>query len=63
MSEERKGPYREHGPAWEAARAFGFDLSLIETNLELTPAERVRKHSRALAMAIALREAGERSRA
>lgn len=42
--------------AWKAAEAYGFDMSLIEANLRRTPAERVRMHARALALALALRE-------
>ncbi|MFH1733005.1 MAG: hypothetical protein ABIF82_15335 [Planctomycetota bacterium] len=45
------------GPAWRAAEDYGIDMSLIESNLRKTPAERVRAHSRALATALALREA------
>lgn len=42
--------------AWKAAEAYGFDMSLIETNLRRTPAERIVAHARALALAIALRQ-------
>lgn len=42
--------------AWEAAEAYGFDMSLIEANLRRTPADRIRAHARALALAIALRQ-------
>ncbi|NQT85919.1 hypothetical protein HQ560_04095 [bacterium] len=31
------------GPAWRAAEEFGCDMSLIEENLRLTPAERIRR--------------------
>ncbi|MBI2014833.1 MAG: hypothetical protein HYV94_01885 [Candidatus Rokubacteria bacterium] len=47
--------------AWQAAEAYGFDMSLIESNLEKTPHERIRAHGRALAAALALRAAVERS--
>jgi hypothetical protein len=50
------------GPAWRAAEAYGCDMSLIESNLRRTPAERIRDHSRALATATALREAMEHRR-
>ena len=43
------------GPAWKAAEAYGFDMSLIECSLELTPAERIRQHSQALKTAMMLR--------
>jgi hypothetical protein len=42
--------------AWEAAEAYGFDMSLIEANLRRTPAERIRAHARALALATTLQE-------
>ena len=29
------------GPAWQAAIDFGLDMSLVEENLALTPAERL----------------------
>ena len=42
--------------AWKAAEAYGFDMSLIEANLRRTPAERIRMHARALALALSLRQ-------
>ena len=30
-----------YGPEWDAAVEFGIDVSLIESNAELTPAERI----------------------
>ena len=32
---------RPKGPAWRAAEELGLDMSLVECNLELTPAERI----------------------
>jgi hypothetical protein len=29
------------GPAWDAAIAYGIDVTLLERNLELTPSERL----------------------
>jgi len=46
--------------AWEEAERAGFDMSLIEHNLTLSVWERIRAHSRALEMALALREAREK---
>jgi hypothetical protein len=43
--------------AWEAARAYGMDMSLLEANLQLTPLQRIRAHARALNEALLLREA------
>ena len=46
--------------AWAAAEAYGCDMSLLECSIRKTPAERIQAHSRALAAALALREAMER---
>lgn len=46
--------------AWEEAERAGFDMSLIEHDLTLSVWKRIRAHSRALAMALALREAMEK---
>jgi hypothetical protein len=43
--------------AIEEARRAGFDLSLIESNLALTPEERALRHESALELVLALREA------
>lgn len=32
-----------YGPEWAAAVEFGIDVSLLESNLRLTPAERLRE--------------------
>ncbi len=48
------------GPAWRAAVAYGFDMSLIEIALSQTPEERLASHQRALDMVLAVKEAGER---
>lgn len=45
------------GPAWRAAEAAGFDMSLIELNLAKTPLQRMRDHDRALAQVNLLRDA------
>lgn len=45
---------------WAAADAYGCDMSLLESSLHRTPSERLRVHGRALAAALALREATER---
>ena len=36
------------GPAWKEAEAAGFDMSLVEENLRMTPWERLLDHGRAL---------------
>ena len=45
------------GPAWRAAEDYGIDMSLIESNLRKTPAERIRANSLAAASALALKKA------
>ena len=58
MAEEKLAykPSRE-GPAWQAARAYGIDVSLLEDSLKLTPLERIRTHARALDEVLMLRDA------
>ena len=46
--------------AWAAAEEYGCDMSLLESNLRKTPAERLRAHGRALAAALALKQPAER---
>jgi len=48
------------GPAWRAAMKYGFDMSLIEDALRLTPEQRLEQHQRALDMILEVKEAGER---
>ncbi len=36
------------GPAWRAAMNYGFDMSLVEDALQLTPEQRLEQHQRAL---------------
>jgi hypothetical protein len=43
--------------AIEAARAAGFDLDLLDSNLALPPEERWRQHNLALEMALELQQA------
>lgn len=50
-------PARNTRSAWRRAEEYGFDMSLVEENLRLTPAQRLRAHSSALALADRLREA------
>lgn len=48
----------DSNPALEAARRAGFDLALIDSNLALTPEQRVLRHDSALELVLALRKAG-----
>ena len=45
--------------AWEELAATGYDVSLLEENLRLTPLERIRQHDRARAAVLELRRAME----
>ncbi|MBI5771536.1 MAG: hypothetical protein HZA93_27430 [Verrucomicrobia bacterium] len=42
------------------AERVGFDLSLVDCNLAVTPEERCLRHAAALEFALALRAAGEK---
>ena len=60
MANETPRAPSDQRSAWAAAEAYGCDMSLLESALRKTPAERIRVHGRALAAALALREATER---
>jgi len=47
------------GPAWRAAAAHGYDMSLLEETLRLTPEQRLEMHQRALNTVLMVMEAGE----
>ncbi len=59
MANETPRAPSDQRSAWAAAEAYGCDMSLLESALRKTPAERIRVHGRALAAALALREATE----
>ena len=44
--------------AWHKAEKYGFDISIIKHNLELTPHERIVEHQKALKFYLTLKEAG-----
>ena len=48
------------GPAWRAAAEYGFDISLVEDALGMTPEQRLEQHQRALDMILEVMEPGER---
>ena len=48
------------GPAWRAAAEYGFDMSLVEDALQLTPEQRLEQHQHALDLILEVKEAGER---
>jgi hypothetical protein len=56
-------PSGEQGPAWQAAAASGFDMSLVELSLGLERWDRLLEHDDALAFATRLRDAVEPSHA
>jgi hypothetical protein len=47
------------GPAWRAAMEYGFDMSLIEASLKLTPEQRLVEHQQAIDFMIELQESGK----
>ncbi len=58
-----KRPAQRHDKqpdAWQAAADYGCDMELLEEHLAMTPAERVRAHASALALAEKLRAAMEK---
>ena len=60
---EERRPTSTDGPAWKAAERFGIDMSLLELSLQRTPLERLRVHSRALAMLSVVKEAAKQRHA
>ena len=45
------------GPAWRAACEYGFDMSLVEDALRMTPEQRIAEHQRALDLVLELEAA------
>ena len=45
------------GPAWRAACDYGFDMSLIEDALRMSPEKRIEEHQRALDLLLAIEAA------
>jgi hypothetical protein len=45
------------GPAWRAACEYGFDMSLVEDALRMTPEQRIKEHQRALDLMVAIQAA------
>ena len=45
---DESGVNAQEGPAWKAAREFGFDMSLVEVALGNTPEQRLDEHQRFL---------------
>lgn len=45
------------GPAWRAACEYGFDMSLVEDALLLTPEQRIAEHQLALNLVLEIEDA------
>jgi len=45
------------GPAWRAACEYGFDMSLVEDALLLTPEQRIAEHQLALDLVLEIEDA------
>ena len=48
------------GPAWRTACEYGFDMSLVEDALSMTPEQRIEQHQTALNFVLAV-EAGRKA--
>jgi hypothetical protein len=46
------------GPAWIAAHEYGFDMSLVEASLKLTPEQRLAEHQQVIDFLLEVQEAG-----
>ena len=56
------GPYvcpPDAGPAWRAAADYGFDMSLVEGALRMTPEQRIEEHQRALNLVLEIESSRE----
>jgi len=47
------------GPAWREAMESGFDMSLIEESLKLTPEQRLAEHQQVIDFLIELQESSQ----
>jgi hypothetical protein len=45
------------GPAWRAACEYGFDMSLIEDALRMSPEERIEEHQKSLDLLLTIEAA------
>jgi hypothetical protein len=55
------GEYRlppDAGPAWRAARDYGFDMSLIEASLKLSPEQRLAELQQVIDFLLEVQKAG-----
>ena len=49
------------GPAWRAAYEYGFDMSLVEDALRMTPEQRLEQHQHALNLVLEIEASRERN--
>jgi hypothetical protein len=47
------------GPAWRTAVEYGFDMSLIEESLKLTPEQRLAEHEQVINFLIEVQESNQ----
>jgi hypothetical protein len=47
------------GPAWRAARDYGFDMSLVDAFLKLSPEQRLAEHQQVINFLLEVQEAGQ----
>ena len=47
------------GLAWKLACDYGFDMSLVEASLKLTPEERLAEHQQVINFLLEVQEAGQ----
>lgn len=52
----KRSPRQTVKSAWEQAREYGIDMSILIANLKKTPAERLQQHHRALETVLLLRD-------
>lgn len=57
MAEKTHKKRKDSVSAWQEAEAAGFDMSLVEENLRMTPVARAQQHHQALNLALQLRAA------
>ncbi len=53
---------QEAGPAWRAAHEYGFDMSLVEDFLKLTPEQRLAEHHQVINFLLEVQEVGRLDR-
>ncbi|HEY3763495.1 MAG TPA: hypothetical protein VGN23_17265 [Verrucomicrobiae bacterium] len=47
------------GPAWRAAMEYGYDMSLIEESLKMTPEQRLNELQQVVNFLLEIKEAGQ----